>query len=679
MMKKILNLLCAAAFSLSILPATNTQISVHAAEFIGAGTADEPYQIATKEDLFKLAEFVNNKNNTSDYASSYYIQTADIDLNNEKWEAIGTLWIDGVDEGVCFLGQYNGNYHKILNLNCDDADNHCGLFGRIGVSGDDFTGKCIIKNLSVFGTVKSEGYCAGGIVGEICSGASVENCSFNGDVYGKWCVGGIAGMTYDGGNISYCYHNGNVYSESLAGGIIGNAGVGNTGTSQDTTINNCYSAGKEIVANNGKQGGIAGNYEILENKIDSMVTFENNYYLSTLCTGAVNGENMIGCTKLSSVALKACADMLGFPFVDNNEIDNINDGYPIFEWQSTPYQFKGSGTEDDPFQISNRFEIKIMRDLINSPTYGWKYCKYSYSQTADIDLENEKWIPIGKHWKNTQGDIAPFCGHYNGNGYSIYNLNVNESTKFSGLFGCLHTVGIIENLEVHGNVNSTAPSTGGIVGELCSENGIVRNCCFFGDVKSSDNAVGGIVGYLWQSGMIQNCYHNGQVIGSEAKAVGGIAGQITVDGITNVSLENCYHVGNVIGDVDKSGSIVGIMDGNEEREGNIFIRNCYSINGNCQNTSNGNSQECNILVLTPSLLKLIAEDLGSAYVKNQNNNFNEGYPIFTWQSSSSIKGDLNRDGDFNISDIILLQKWLLRAVGIEKFQETTIDRYSKLK
>lgn len=69
--------------------------------------------------------------------------------------------------------------------------------------------------------------------------------------------------------------------------------------------------------------------------------------------------------------------------------------------------------------------------------------------------------------------------------------------------------------------------------------------------------------------------------------------------------------------------------------------------------------------VTPSLLKLIAEDLGEAFVKNPDNTFNNGYPIFTWQLNkmNQIAGDVNGDGKFNVSDVVLLQKWLLTVPG----------------
>lgn len=84
--------------------------------------------------------------------------------------------------------------------------------------------------------------------------------------------------------------------------------------------------------------------------------------------------------------------------------------------------FAGSGTENDPYQISNASHLLMLAEYINSGNVEGQYeltRDAYYIQTADIDLKGKAWTPIGlyddsKHY---------FAGHYNGNYYSI-NLKI---------------------------------------------------------------------------------------------------------------------------------------------------------------------------------------------------------------------------------------------------------------
>ena len=58
-----------------------------------------------------------------------------------------------------------------------------------------------------------------------------------------------------------------------------------------------------------------------------------------------------------------------------------------------------------------------------------------------------------------------------------------------------------------------------------------------------------------------------------------------------------------------------------------------------------------------TVLKLMAPTLGDAFVKNTDSNYLDGYPIFPWQTR--LQGDVNADGEFTVTDVVLLQNWLL--------------------
>lgn len=55
----------------------------------------------------------------------------------------------------------------------------------------------------------------------------------------------------------------------------------------------------------------------------------------------------------------------------------------------------GSGTEQDPYRISNAEELQAFRDIVNGENGQTQNTAACAVLTADIDLENQLWTPIG--------------------------------------------------------------------------------------------------------------------------------------------------------------------------------------------------------------------------------------------------------------------------------------------
>ena len=665
-MKKMISIVLSMLLCIMAVPLNFVSFAADQTDdnFFGSGTESDPFQIRNATELALLAEVINDElvdGSYAKYRNAYFIQTADIDLKNRAWTPIGAfIESDGNTNKHYFAGHYNGNYHTIKNLNCANASNYAGLFGRLGENGKDYTDICVISNLSVYGNVSSDGYAVGGIAGEVCTGATIKNCSFTGNVSGKTDVGGIAGMTYNGGFIQNCYHNGTVSaSNAFAGGVIGSLRVGNYEFSENAGVYNSYHTGGLVSATNGNVGGIVGRQEKGEKNTGCVIELTNNYYLSSTCDGGYNGESTSGYQKLSEEMWSSAVELLGSPYV--SDTDNINGGYPVFEWQTTPYQFKGSGTADDPYQISSKAELATMRDLINSEYSSSKYNSCYYIQTADIDLQYENWTPIGIRLVDGKEAGRSFYGSYNGQNHVIKNLFVVRDVKFAGLFGSMNGSGAIENLVVYGEVNSTDASAGGVLGEICNGGGTVRNCAFIGDVTGNGYGIGGVVGYLWMNGTIEGCYHNGNVINNAKRSVGGVVGHISVGKYndTDTTVKNCYHVGTVNGVDGQTGTLVGLVEEFTETAGKAYITNCFAVKGEAGTTYNGSVTKCEISELTSNMMKFAYADLGEPFVKANSDDINGGYPVFSWQQPDYLMGDVNNDGAFNVTDIVLLQKWLL--------------------
>lgn len=639
--------------------------------FKGNGTESNPYQISSAKDLKRLSELINDESTNPLFRYAYYIQTNDIDMAGEDFTPIGIyIGVDGnTTSNAVFAGNYDGNYHSITNLSLKYSNEYCGLFGRVGEYNHD-NSACEVKNLSVTGAVEcySDSGKVGGIIGELAYGAVVKNCDYHGTVTAEGKVGSIVGSIYCGGMVTACYSDSNVTTsngESSTGGVVGEISVGKNGAtgSSDASIESTYYNGILSVNNISATGAICGKFS--ENG-DKTILFNTNFFLSTSYNGGVENATVSGCTKLSSTALKACADMIGSPYIQNND-STLNGGYPVFEWQSEPYDFLGDGTAANPYQISSKEELEQMRNLVNSDYFNTIYGHAYYIQTADIDLKNESWTPIGVGYdKNGEYNEAKvFYGNYNGNCKYVKNLIVDDTSLGAGLFGIVDGAesAKISNLVVYGMITSaTALHAGGITGKLIN-NAIVDGCGFVGEVSvttsgDSTASAGGIAGIITDGGTITNCYHNGKV--SSSKNAGGILGAAEFTQLNSVTIENCYQSNGTVTGTDFASSIVGNCVYANSVKGTVNISNCYCTNDAGTSESSQNATTDNTLILSKSLLKKAAEDLGDYFVMNTDSTLNDGYPVYQWQLfMSTLKGDVNGDGSFNIADLVCMQRWLI--------------------
>lgn len=211
----------------------------------------------------------------------------------------------------------------------------------------------------------------------------------------------------------------------------------------------------------------------------------------------------------------------------------------------------GSGTESDPYQIGAADQLKLFRDIVNGAG-GQTQNRGAYAVlTADIDLNNEPWTPIGP-----DRDSA-YTGTFDGQGHTVKNLSVtvNVQPGRAGLFGCVKD-GTIRKLTVAGSVSCTANQgwCGGIAGYAMDET--IENCASLCTVSCTgiDARVGGIVGYVPSSSsmtIIRDCYNIGNITGgidNGGSYTGGICG-FYLSG----QIFNCYNVGEITGgnDIDK--------------------------------------------------------------------------------------------------------------------------------
>ena len=272
----------------------------------GDGTQENPYQIATAEQLALLAQQTNDGTG----GNAYYILTDDICLNGSN----DLQWIPIGDQGN-FTGVFDGNGHTISDMYVSDRSagglfartntatikntaisnssiqsvNYAGFMvgwavntsivncsvdgfisyninasssigGVIGYLEVDYPTNIYIRNCVNNATIQANAsgsssniYSVGGIVGTsyvdmYSSGVSyIVDCCNNGDLMGRGDAGGIVGS--NDGYVYYCENYGQISSMSTAGGIVA--------YNQDGVTKGCHNYATGAVTGN-YAGGIVG-------------------------------------------------------------------------------------------------------------------------------------------------------------------------------------------------------------------------------------------------------------------------------------------------------------------------------------------------------------------------------------------------------------------------------------
>lgn len=595
-------------------------------EFKGDGTSSSPYQIGTIEDLQHLSTFVSDPYLNAKYGKAYYIQTADIDMSGISWTPIGT-------KETPFNGNYNGGYRTIKGLSSDAKLSYGGLFG--------YCEEVSIENLIVTGTV-SASEAAGGILGVSVNSCNLKEVAFIGTVNGN-NAGGLVGKLNGKSTILQSYHNGAVKG-ATAGGLVGQTEYDSSITTETFFIRNSYHTNGTVSGT--KTGGIIGG--------GSGYELENCFYLKNSTNSTANG------TAANETVMRALSETIESPFTDNNDT-TVNNGYPVFSWQISRYEFEGTGTKEDPYLIWTAEGLTAMQEYVNNPAYHDLYANAYYEQVCDIDLGDVQWTPIGMSEK------LAFNGVYDGNGFTVYGLSASGET-YSGLFGQVgatvngRNAGIYNIVIEYGTSSSSTGIVGGTAAVLMN-GATAESCAVIGDLYG-DSEVGGVIGVIRGSGTITNSYHNGNVSGNSN--IGGILGSVESG---TARIENCYHtVGSVEGTAH-TGAIVGYVGGA------VKISNCYYLTGTCGSAVDGKSNS-GVRVENETNLKVMAPELGEAYIDNIfETYFNDGYPIFAIAAAyvnegETVSGDVNADGVFDLADVVLFQKWLL-AVPNTKMENWT--------
>ena len=507
-------------------------------EFVGEGTAENPYLISSGADLALLRERVNAGET---YAGKYFKMTNSIDLNKVSL-MIGKDYVAyGTEPTGGFAGIFDGNNCALLNIGTKETQyNHLnGVFKAILTGGK-------VCNLSTYGelhqAINGTGVIAGSNFGTIenctnyatispAEGAtissihrysagivsvnkgSVISCVNYAPISGEQYASGIVARMYEGGTIENCINYATIKGSGMRpAGICGQADAG--------AITGCVNYG-DVSGTQHAAGIVANNAAVISNCVN---------YGNVTQTGSQTAGGIAG---YSSAAISNCTNYGNVTGV-NIQVGGIVGNTSAKVSDCNNYgDVKTTVSKENVGGIAGQASAAISNCVNNGDVNGYNNVGgiVGYTTSTVSDCENRGKVT---GTSDANGGIAGYssaaisrCDNYG---------DVKGSTYYvGGIVG--NATSTISDCENHGNV-SGKQRVGGIVGTSANN---ITNCVNNGSVKGTADFIGGIVGASeGTTRTISGCINNGAVNG--VGYIGGIDGRPYAGTATYI---NCTNNGTV--------------------------------------------------------------------------------------------------------------------------------------
>ncbi len=567
----------------------------------GDGSRENPYQIATKEQLWRALE--NKQRDDS------YILLNDLFFTEEEFQEGGAFYNggrfwDGIGGFNYYQGDFNGNGHTIKGLKMKEE------YGFI----NDLDSKASVRNLYLEDVYKMKA--SGGVITHYNRG-TIQNCYVSGVIDGTQRggnLGAIAGVNKESGRIGECYNSADIQAgSSTVGGIAARNSGGK--------IENCYNIGNVLLKCSEsdvwvENGGIVGATKngTIKNCMNLGFLNLSHNVLPGGIAGESDGTQIINCYSISNFTSNELGEKLdleqlrekdvykGFDFTDVWCMDSESTyPFPYLNQQGQPvisrgleWESGGNGTNIDPYIIKTTSDLDRVREALTSCFVLERDLNFSdsdFQEGGAFFNDGKKWIAIGDGNPNYTPENYPFVGKLDGNGKTIRGIHnqrgggvfaVSEGTiqnlsieefhieGVSNAVGCFAGAnrGLIEFCNSKSDLSVTCESNyWDDVGGIASYNyGTIRNCTNTGDITNLDgDTAGGIVGTNYE-GKIENCWNSGKI---SAAIAGGIIGYERA----KHSVQNVFNCGNVGGGRQAGGIIGDLFVDNEE----AHLLNAYNI------------------------------------------------------------------------------------------------------
>ncbi len=202
---------------------------------------------------------------------------------------------------------------------------------------------------------------------------------------------------------------------------------------------------------------------------------------------------------------------------------------------------------DGNVTISDAVGLQKFASEVNN---GKSFVGKTVSLVADIDLANAAWTPVG------QTGATQFRGTFNGQGYTISNLNIDATAQTganysSGLFGWLNAA-TIKNVNIAGATVKGNHNVGVIAGYLETAGCTIESCqvtgaaveCHVANSDANGDKCGVIVGHAGNAGVVvKDCTAANSTV-SAGRDAGQIAGAAKEANVTGCSATNVVVTAN---------------------------------------------------------------------------------------------------------------------------------------
>lgn len=210
----------------------------------------------------------------------------------------------------------------------------------------------------------------------------------------------------------------------------------------------------------------------------------------------------------------------------------------------------------DPSDIDTPEELAWFISHVNGLNGATAHRDAVANITADIDMSESIWVPIGTN-TNT------FTGTFEGNGHVITGLRSSLVQTNMGMFGNISGTAQIKNVIADVNFNANAGNMASLVGTM--NGGTLSNVEAAGTLTGGANTenMGGLVG-VNDGGTIHSSFAVNTMTGGTNTVMGGLVG------INHNDLYNSYANTTMSGST-KMGGLVGVNAGT--------VENCYVVLG----------------------------------------------------------------------------------------------------
>lgn len=487
--------------------------------FEGKGTADDPFQIKTKDDMLKLAKFTNTE--AYPFNGRYFKVLNDIDFGTTTYDCVG------VDAGS-FNADFDGNGKQFLNINCsfEKTESGRGLFGNVGPQGA--VHDLILKSGTITGYREN-----GGIAGKVYG--KVYNCDNYANIYStSSSAAGIVGYVKTGGSVVNCKNYGIVDAKgNYIAGIAYNVEKG-------ALVENCVN--DTLIGTDAKKNYVAGiaiyNSGVIRNCVNKgMITGMTS--LAGIVAASNGGDSILYCHNEGEI-ISSGSNVGG---ILGGGKQSATPMVMIGCYNTALITGKGNigGVAGRLYEGSELIDCYNTADVVSSSSSdvggvaGQQACRSGYVARMVRCYNTGNVSAVGQYVGGVVGDTDDGCCYED-----CYNTgDVTTGGKFAGGFSGGMS-GTAVNCYNTGNVEGGDYGIGGFSG---LGPGTIISCYNLGNVTSTTTKPNkyGVAGGLWGYGRCKmyDSYNMGKVTGKGY--VGGIAGGVFDD----FTLVNVYNAGEI--------------------------------------------------------------------------------------------------------------------------------------